>query len=171
MPGNETLDHEDDIEYVSKSQLKRDSQAMQNLGRELSELSSSDLAQIPLPPEIEKAVLEARHLSNKRSALKRQIQYLGKLLRKLDDVEPIMEALKARENQSRQQIHQHHLAEQWRDRLIDDPQALQEWLQQHPQTERQPLNTLLRHCQKEKDSAQKKYYRQLYQFLKQTLEI
>lgn len=165
-----TEDEDDEIEYVSKSQLKRDSHALQELGRELTELASSKLAEIPLPKEMRQAVDEARRIQNKRAAFKRQIQYLGKLLRQLEDVEAIQNVLQQQENRSREALHAHHLAEQWRDKLLENEQALQQWLGQYPQTERQPLTTLLRHCRKEQASDGKKYFRQLYQFLKQEIE-
>ena len=78
-------------EIVSKSQLKRESHALQDLGKRLVALSKDQLARIPLDDQLLEAIDLAHRIQNKRSALKRHYQYLGKLLRARDPG-PITEA-------------------------------------------------------------------------------
>ncbi len=76
----------------SKSARKRAYLALQKLGEELITLRESDLQSVPLDDDLLEAVTEARRIT-KRGALRRQKQYIGKLMGRLDDPEPIREAL------------------------------------------------------------------------------
>lgn len=82
----------DEIEYVSKSQLKRESHALQDLGKKLVALPADQLSRIPLDDPLLEAISLAKRIQNKRSALKRHYQFLGKLLR-ARDTDPIYAAL------------------------------------------------------------------------------
>ena len=75
----------------SKSQRKREALALQDLGEILVTLKPAQLAKIPLPEELREAVLAARQM-NQRGARKRQLQYIGRLMREIDP-EPIRAAL------------------------------------------------------------------------------
>ena len=110
-------DYEDDLP-PSKSQRKREMNALQDLAAELVKLSARDLAKIPMPEELLEAVEHARSITS-HGAMRRQRQYLGKVMRHLDP-EPIKTALdrvKQRGIQSTSQLHQ---IERWRDRIIDE---------------------------------------------------
>jgi len=74
----------DEFEPASKTQLKRDSHAIQDLGKRLCALSANHLARIPLDEPVLEAIALAHRIQNKRSALKRHYQFLGKLLRARD---------------------------------------------------------------------------------------
>ena len=80
-----------DLEKPSKSQRKREATALQSLGETLVALKPAQLARIPLPDELREAVLAARQMQQ-RGARKRQLQYIGKLMRRIDP-EPIRTAL------------------------------------------------------------------------------
>ena len=75
----------------SKSQRKRDALALQELGETLVTLKPTQLDKMPLPEELREAVLAARQM-NQRGARKRQLQYIGRLMRQIDP-EPIRAAL------------------------------------------------------------------------------
>ncbi|MDA8735675.1 DUF615 domain-containing protein, partial [Porticoccaceae bacterium] len=75
----------------SKSQLKRDSQALQNMGKKLVEMPSGQLEKFNLPEALEQAIQEARRLKS-REAKRRHLQYIGKLMRTLD-ISTIQETL------------------------------------------------------------------------------
>jgi len=75
----------------SKSARKREYHALQKLGEELISLRDSELQSMPLDEDLREAVLEARRMKA-HGALKRQKQYIGKLMRHLDP-EPIRTAL------------------------------------------------------------------------------
>jgi ribosome-associated protein len=76
----------------SKSARKRAYLALQKLGEELITLRDSDLRSLPLDEELLDAVLEAQSIKA-HGALRRQKQYIGKLMGRIDDAEPIREAL------------------------------------------------------------------------------
>ena len=80
-------------ERPSRSQRKREAQALQRLGVALTRVRATQLAALPLPEELREAVLEAQRLRS-RAALARQRQYIGKLMRQIDAA-PIEQALLA----------------------------------------------------------------------------
>jgi len=75
----------------SKSARKREYLALQKLGEELLTLRKADLLAIELDEDLREAVLEARQIKS-RGALRRQKQYIGKLMRRIDP-EPLRTAL------------------------------------------------------------------------------
>ncbi|MFO1429523.1 MAG: ribosome biogenesis factor YjgA [Candidatus Competibacteraceae bacterium] len=75
----------------SKTQRKREALALQKLGETLVTLKPTQLAQIPMPDELREAVLAAQSMPQ-RGAHKRQLQYIGRLMREIDP-EPIRAAL------------------------------------------------------------------------------
>jgi ribosome-associated protein len=115
------IDPDDFDELPSKSELKRQSRDLQDLGWELVELPEADLAAIPLPDDVREAVLAARRITS-GGAKARQRLYIGKLLRRVD-VEPIRAALERRGELDRRRIHHDKSIERWRDRLLADEAA------------------------------------------------
>lgn len=161
----------DDIEYVSKSRLKRESHALQDLGKRLVGLSGDHLAGMPLDDALREAVDLARKIQNKRSALKRQYQFIGKLLRARDP-EPIYAALQALDHQSQHSIQKHHRAEHWRDRIVDSGEsAIDALLEELPEADRQKLRQLWRNHHNAKTDAKKtQQSRLIYKEIKSTLD-
>ncbi|MCB1824041.1 MAG: DUF615 domain-containing protein [Candidatus Competibacteraceae bacterium] len=76
----------------SKSQRKREATALQDLGEQLVKLTPAQLRRVPLPEDLLAAVRTAQAIPQ-RGAHKRQLQLIGKLMRRLDDPEPIRAAL------------------------------------------------------------------------------
>ncbi|HOB60856.1 MAG TPA: ribosome biogenesis factor YjgA [Candidatus Competibacteraceae bacterium] len=87
----------EELEGPSKSQRKRDATALQDLGAQLVKLTSAQLNRIPLPDDLLAAVRAAQAMPQ-RGAHKRQLQYIGKLMRQIDDPEPIRAALATVQN-------------------------------------------------------------------------
>lgn len=79
-------------EPPSKSQRKREATALQDLGEHLVKLTPAQLRRVPLPEDLLAAVRTAQTIPQ-RGARKRQLQLIGKLMRRLDDPEPIRAAL------------------------------------------------------------------------------
>jgi len=133
----------------SKSQRKREMHALQMLGEELVALPVEQFEQIQLPEELHDAVLEARRIHS-HGAHKRQLQYIGRVMRSIDDA-PIREQLETLRGQSRRAHAELHRIEQWRDRLLEegDP-ALEDLLTQYVQADRQHLRQLVRSAHQEK---------------------
>lgn len=160
-----------DSDLVSKSQRKRDSLAVQKLGERLTQLKPQQLAQIPLNDDLRVAIEELSRIHH-REGRRRHLQFIGKLMRNADH-EAIEQAYSALQNQGRQQIQEQHLAERWRDRLLgDDPQALQDYIDQHSPEDIQHLRQLVRQALREKQqqkppAAERKLFRYLRENLGQ----
>lgn len=159
---------EADIAPPSKSQRKREMLALQDLGEALAALSAEQLGKMPLPERLREAVVEAQRLCRHRGALRRQRQYIGKLMRALDAA-PIREALAALEGQSALQNAHHQRLERLRNRLLDDETAaLEEILQAAPTADLQRLRALRRAALKEPESAAStRASRELFRLLRQ----
>jgi ribosome-associated protein len=161
----------DESEIVSKSQLKRESHAIQDLGKRLVALPAEQLAQIPLDEPVLDAIALAKRIQNKRSALKRHYQFLGKLLR-ARDTDPILDALTEIDNASQHSIQLHHRAERWRDRIIEQGNdAIDALLAEIGQADRQKLRQLWRnHHNARTDAKRSQHSRLIYKEIKQSLD-
>jgi len=161
----------DEIENVSKSQLKRDSHAIQDLGKRLVALPADHLVRIPLDDAVLDAIALAHRIHNKRSALKRHYQFLGKLLR-ARDTEIIFAALAEIDNESQHSIQKHHRAERWRDRIIEQGNdAIEVLVAEVGSADRQKLRQLWRNHQHAKTDAKRvQHARLLYKEIKQSLD-
>lgn len=157
-----------DLDAPSKSQLKRDSHALQVLGAQLLELSDERLAKLPLDERLVDAIKLARTI-RAREGLRRQIQYIGRLMRDAD-AESIRLALEGDQLRHRADTALMHAAERWRDRLLAEPDAAQQWLTQHPQT-REALRDHLAGALIERAANQhSRHYRELFRLLRDTLQ-
>ncbi len=125
----------------SKSQLKREAQALQQMGTKLTELTSTQLATLPLPTDLQEAIFTAKKMT-KRGAHKRQLLYIGKLLRRLDPT-PIREGLAELEQESATTKARHRQLEQLCAALIEgDQEQLRTFLEDYPNADRQHLRQL-----------------------------
>ncbi len=161
----------DEIEYVSKSQLKRESHALQDLGKRLAALPAEQLARVPLDDQLAEAIALAKRIHNKRSALKRHYQFIGKLLR-ARDTNPIVAALAEFDQASQQSIQLHHRAERWRDRIIEQGNdAIEALLEEIENADRQKLRQLWRnHSNAPTDARRSQHARLIYKEIKQALD-
>lgn len=133
----------------SRSQLKRENQEFRDMGEQLVLLANSQLDKITLDDNIKAAIKEARRLKN-LDARRRQIQYIGKLLRKIDVTE-INHSLEKLNHQS--QTFRQHFAklEEWRNRfIIEGNDAIEDFIAQYPDADRQQLRNLQRQACREK---------------------
>jgi ribosome-associated protein len=167
---HETFDEEDENDFVSKSQLKRDSHALQDLGEELVGLPAAKLARIPMPEELADAVALARKIKA-RGGLKRQLQYIGKIMRSID-AEPIEKALNELRSAAGKETAKFHRLEQWRDRLVaEGDAALGQLLDEFPHADRQHLRQLIRNAQQEAaKSKPPKSAREIFRYLRDLAE-
>ena len=158
---------EDEVQ-ISKTQRKRESHSLQDIGEELVALSMERLEQLDLPQNLLDAVLAAKRIS-KFGALRRQMQYLGRLMRDID-ADPIRERLDGWKGQSAGEIAKLHQLERWRTRLLSDDQAIGELAAAHPGADIQRLRTLIRNTQRETEAKKPpKSYRELFQALREIL--
>ena len=163
----------------SRTELKRESDELQKLGENLLTLRADLMAKVDLPEKLVEAVAEAKRITNFEGK-RRQMQFIGKLMRKLDEdaVEGVRAALLEQSQGSAQETLQLHLAEQWRDRLIKDDDACGEWLQSFPSTDSQQLRALIRQARKDAPAAsaatvsqglaprQSRAYREIFQLVR-----
>ncbi len=155
-------------ELPSKSQRKRDSHALQVLGERLVELSDERLLQLPVTERMIDAVRLARGI-RAREGRRRQMQFIGRLMREADS-DSIHQALEGDRQQHRAETARMHAAEQWRERLLGDPSAVQIWLERYPDT-RVALPTLLDKARAEVATGQHgRRYRELFRLVRATLE-
>lgn len=134
----------------SKTELKRESTELQKLGEALLSLRGDLMERLALPESLHSALDELRRISNFEGR-RRQLQYVGKLMRGLDEGkrQAIRDALHEQHSGSAQQTLALHEAEQWRDALIADDAALQRWLDRYPATDAQQLRALIRQARKD----------------------
>ena len=163
-------DNDEDIEYVSKSQMKREMLALQSLGEKLVELSSEQLKQLNLPEALEAAVLQAKSIK-KHGAKRRQLQFIGRLMRDVD-ADDIQSRYDNLTQHSAAAVNMLHKIERWRERLIHDGDAaLEEFIEQFPQVDRQQLRLLIRTAKQEHtQNKPPKAFRKIFQLIKDEFE-
>ncbi|HEV8261526.1 MAG TPA: ribosome biogenesis factor YjgA [Burkholderiales bacterium] len=155
---------------TSKTQRKREMQALQDLGEELVALGTDKLAELALPTRLLDAVLEAKRIS-KFGALRRQMQYVGRLMRD-SDADAIRSQLDVWKGTSVAESARLHSIERWRTRLIGDDLALGELLDQFPDADGQRLRGLIRNVKREAEAKKPpKSFRELFQELRSIFEI
>lgn len=154
----------DEIPQKSKSQVKRELLALQDLGRDLVDLPDKALQHIPVSASLREAVDEAKHL--KMAALQRQLKHIGKLMRD-EDAEAIRVALTVSHKPHAEEVTTFHEVESWRDRLLaGDDTVLDELSQRFVDLDRQQLGQWLRNAKKEAALARPpRAARALYRYL------
>ncbi|MFM1987585.1 MAG: x96 protein [Pseudomonadota bacterium] len=153
----------------SKSQRKRDMHALQDLGERLVEMPASQFERLGLPVELVDAVALARRITS-REGRRRQLQYVGKLMRRADvDAEAIRAKLEVDDAQHRLETAVMHAAERWRDALIEAPDRIAEFVGRYPAAAR-TLHPLVRSARAEHAKQQRgRHYRELYRELRDVL--
>ena len=159
----------------SKTMLKAEADEKQALGEALLTLRADLMARLDLPTKLLDAIKDAKKITNFEGR-RRQMQFIGKLMRPLD-ADPIREAINEQLNGSAQLTLQLHLAEQWRDKLVADDEALQPWLAEYPDTDSQQMRALIRQARKdykpEKPGEAPRHgtsYREIFQMVKEMMK-
>ena len=153
-------------EIVSKTKRKQEMTALQTLGAKLVELPESQLAAMPMGDKLREAVLAARRIKS-HEGKRRQMQYIGKLMRNVDP-EPLRERLDAIDGHSARAAAQHRRLEGWRERLLADDGALTAFAAEYPDADIQAIRTLIRNTRKEqKEAKPPRAYRELFRLIKE----
>ncbi len=126
----------------SKTRLKQQSHDLQALGMAVSELSDQRLARLELPEGLRDAIEQYRR-TRSHEGRRRQLQYVGKLMRNVD-AEPLREAVAASKLGSARETLVLHETERWRDALLADDEALTRWVAEHAESDAQHLRSLVR---------------------------
>jgi len=132
---------ESDDEFISKTRRKKEMRQLQDVGAALVKLSREQLARIDMPEILREAVIACQSIT-KHEARRRQMQYIGKIMRDVD-AGPIADHLAALESPSRKQTALFHVAEKWRDELLADPAAMARFEREFPHADNHRVRTLL----------------------------
>jgi len=155
-----------DDEIVSKTKRKQEMTALQSLGAKLVELPESQIAALPMEEKLREALLEAKRITI-HEAKRRQMQYVGKLMRQIDPA-PLRERLEAITGHSARAAAQHRRLEAWRERLLADDAALTAFAAEHPDADLQALRTLIRNTRREqKEAKPPRSFRELFRLIKE----
>ena len=165
--------HDDPQEEQVKSRtaIKKEVEALQVFGTQIVELSDKYLSRIPLEGRLAEAVQEARGMRH-REGRRRQLQFIGKLMRDAENIEEIKEAYERVMSIGQENTKAQKQAELWRDRLLKgNNDSLQAFVDEFPNSEIQHLRQLIRNAQKEL-SQQKPpaSARKLFRYIRELIE-
>lgn len=161
----------------SRTDRKRESDELQKLGEDLLTLRAELMARLPLSDKLADAIADAKHITNFEGK-RRQLQFVGKLMRKLDadTLEQVRAALAEQHSGSASESLALHQVEQWRERLIAQDDAFADWVTHHPQSDSQQLRALIRQARKDAQPTvagetprHGKAYRELFQLVRSQL--
>jgi len=159
---------ENGYDRPSKSQLKREMHALQELGEALIALPKDALKRMPMPEALDDAVREARRITD-HEGKRRQVQYVGRVMRSLLDEETaaLRTALDSYNGNNKAETARLHWIERTREKLLADDAALTEFIRQHPAVDPQEGRTLIRNARKEAQQGKPpRYFRELFQWIK-----
>lgn len=162
----------------TRTDLKKESTELQKLGEDLLTLRADLMTKLDLPDKLVDGVAEAKRITNFEGK-RRQMQFIGKLMRKLEPSkwDEIRAALEEQHMPSAKETLVLHQAEQWRDRLIADDDAVGQWITLSPGTDSQNLRALVRQARKdakpEKPGEALRHgraYRDIFQLVREALQ-
>ncbi|NML45024.1 DUF615 domain-containing protein [Ramlibacter sp. G-1-2-2] len=166
----------------SKTDLKKESTELQKLGEALLTLREDLFTRLELPEQLVSALADLKRITNFEGR-RRQMQYVGKLMRQQDEatLQAARDALEEQRGGSAQQTLALHAAERWRDELVASDDALQQWLSAHPDTDAQQLRALVRQARKDAAPTQDQVsrgevprkgraFREIFQIVRERLE-
>lgn len=167
--GFQSSEFEQEYERPSKTELKRQSNELQKLGEDLVNEPRDRVKRVPMPEDVRDAILACQNISN-HEGRRRQIQFIGKKMRTLDEEEVaiIQRTIDSWKGMSKADTAALHAIERRRDKLLADDSALTVLLQENPELDVQQLRTLIRNARKEQaENKPPKAYREIFQILKQ----
>lgn len=167
--GFSSAEFEDEYERPSKSEMKRQSDALQKMGQTLVDAPRDRVKKVPMPEDVLDAILECQGITN-HEGRRRQLQFIGKKMRSLDaeEVAVIQKAIDSWKGASKAETAAMHALERRREKLLADDNALTALLSEAPHLDVQHLRTLIRNARKEQaENKPPKAYREIFQILKQ----
>ena len=166
--GFQSSEFEQEYERPSKSEAKRESDALQKLGALLVEAPRDRVKRVPMPEDVLEAILMCQTITN-HEGRRRQMQFVGKKMRTLDEEEVaiIQRTIDSWKGASKSETAALHALERRREKLLADDTALTVLLAEHPHLDVQHLRTLIRNARKEQgENKPPKAYREIFQILK-----
>lgn len=156
---------------VSKSELKREADRIQALGKVLLELNPKKWVELPISDTLRAALAESTRITQ-NEAKRRHLQYVGKVMRD-EDLDAIKTALDLLDPSSELYGRRIKQQELWRTRLVTTEAGLDAFIEAYPEVDRQQLRNLVRNAQKEMSTEPPKpgtNYKKLFQFIKEQME-
>lgn len=151
---------------LSKTRRKQQMEGLQTLGEELAALPAERLKKIDIPDDLRDALREVQRMTKHDEARRRQMQYIGRLMRNVE-IEPIRAALADARGDSAAETARLHRLERLRNELLDDETTLHEIATLYPGIDLQHLRSLRRAALKEKEQDKPpRNYRAIFQLLK-----
>jgi ribosome-associated protein len=160
------------MDYIdpSKTEKKKEMHALQKLAIQLAGLGAETLKSIPMSSHLYDALREYQKITS-NSAKRRQAQYLGKLMRSVDNLDEIKGHVAALDEKSTRETAAFHLCERWRDKLIvDDKETLTLFLQTYPGVDSQQLRHVIKKAKSEKEKGvDRGAFKALFRFIKEVI--
>ncbi|CAM4434933.1 MULTISPECIES: ribosome biogenesis factor YjgA [Pseudoalteromonas] len=162
---------EEEIIYVSKSELKREALELHELGCEIAGLAKKQREKLPLTDELKEAMTVADRIRAKTDAYRRHMNYIAKTLRSTPNVEDIQAAMDLMLNKNNKADVLLNKIELIRDEVIAKGDSkINELLDKYPELERQKMRQMARQASKEvKAEKPGKAYKELFQYLKEAI--
>ena len=162
---------EEEIIYVSKSELKREAQEFHQLGSEIAKMGKKQRERLPLNDDLKEAMVVADKISNKSDAYRRHLNYIAKTLRTVENIEEIKAIIDVMLNKNNQAEVMIKKIEQLRSDLIEQGDDLiNETIEQYPALERQKMRQMVRNAAKEvKAEKPARSYKEVFQYLKDAI--
>ena len=162
---------EEEIIYVSKSELKREAQEFHQLGSDIAKMGKKQRERLPLNDDLIAAMVVADKISNKSDAYRRHLNYIAKTLRTVENIEEIKAIIDVMLNKNNQAEVMIKKIEHLRSDLIEQGDDLiNETIEQYPALERQKMRQLVRNAAKEvKAEKPARGYKELFQYLKDAI--
>ena len=153
-PSSSNGEDEGQLSKRSRSQLKRESASLTQLGAELVELSRETLVALDLDADLLEALVACKPLA--KNARLRQLRFIGKLLRARDTTR-MTTALELKAEAHAMRVAREHRLEAWRKRLLEGGDgALQAYVEEHPQADRNHLRSVIRSALRPGKATQRK---------------
>ncbi len=157
--------------HKSRSQKKRESTALQVRGEELAALSSAVQSKLPLTPDLVEALALWRGLKS-HEAKRRHMQYIGRLIRELDDPEALLSAMENLNAEASRNAGRFARLESLRDALLDPSEAvraaaLEQSLAEFPDLDRARITHLAEAALADREKKRPpKHARELFRYLR-----
>lgn len=164
-------EHEEEIIYVSRAELKRDAMEVRDLGEEISTMAKKQRDTIPLSEELIAAMATGERIKPKTDAFRRHLNFVAKLLRQVDNLEEIQHAVDVIKNKHQLGNVLAHKIEHIRDEVVAKGDGkINQLVEQYPMLERQKMRQLVRQAKKEQEQQKPgKAYKELFQYLKKAI--
>lgn len=155
---------EDETQYQSKTQKKKEAEELQELGLTLNALSVHQLENIEIPEKLKIALIEGKSITS-NIAGRRHRQFIGALMRDVDPAAIRLALVQARD-ESLGESKALKASRMWTDKVLtNDPAEMEALLHEFPGLERQRLRQLVRNIKKEKLGTQSFKFRKTLEAL------